>query len=735
MSSKIDKNVQKVKPKRTKKRYPKKVQGKNGPKAKKGPKQHPYKAGRDKKPSNVITVPPSISPFQSQIVVSPEWNVRAVNEMMAAMTSFFLARAFAGEKDYLIKMQQLYDGMFTQWVKFTSEVAGVPSLETRLQVIHDLIAAFSKKTITKRKYSKVSYSWDGISTPTSGAYNTGWNTWDFVLPDADTEAYNSPCTVVVPVASDSSYSEYMSQVQAISSMSAPYLFKKKASDPSVLDGDPSAFAKVYGYVGLNPSLSGSWYNSVENEVAIRAPILSHNVVYPTEKEDDRVAEKLTTNEGGPAANLAPLLGCFDNWFNTSRLSFKFLDFNEIVYSLVYWYIRAAELAYREGDISASEVTLAMTLQDFQIVVRQMILSNFKDQWIGQFIGPLNYENSATNFLPFQVLGNCYGNEYYRTLLVPPLVAENLSMLQTVACEDLNQKSTIKKTVYVPVWGYYNDVPPVFSLPIPEEPGSIPIFQVGDQKIINLVDCTISGNFINANGTYYNGVMSRWNDAVNRLKKYVNVANAANLAPPSNAALLLQTRVFGYSPEKRALSVATRSSFPCLRYITNIETYAAKPQRQSLSKNDKKTAEPTLPTPTDVDKIVIDEQTSTFPLARELYELSHYMTLPCVRFDPTSSNDILNKVMYQTITYEGLSQIQNANTKTPAYLVRCDDVGSMCVEGAGKITGSTISTVLSSLAAKGNGGMLASLLGGVAKSLFPDASGLIDTVATDRKSVV
>jgi len=679
-----------------------------------------YSNAKAKKPSNTVVVPVQASPFQSQVNVRPYWNQKAVLEMQAAFTSYFLTKSLASTEQFQGQLAALYNGMFTMWQRFSTEVTGTPVLANRLQIIHDLISAFEQKTILKRSYSKVSYGWDGITPITSAQYATGWNNWDFIIPQDDDNSYLSPCLVHAPTASDAGYLEFMNIVRSISSDKAALLKEVKSDAYSPLKGDPSAFAKVYGYVGLNPTGAGSWYNSVENEVNVRAPIVAHNVVYPT-SQDDRVAEKLTTNEGGPAVNLAPLISQFHSWYNQNRVDFKFLDFNEVVYTLIYWYINAAQLAAKSGDGNIADYQLPCSAQDFSIIVRQSLLTSFKDQWIGQFVGPLAYDTgSGNNFLPFQILGNCYGNENFKKLLCPTLLAENLSMLQTVGVKYNKQKSKLKETVAIPVWGYYTDIVPQFTIKNGET--SVPLFAIppGDQKSLNLVDCTNGNNYVNVNGAYYSNVLDQYNNRVSSLKKYINVCDMANLSPPANAAMILQTRVNGYVPQAQyKKGTIKRLPFPCLAPISNLPAEAE--QRKSRG--------PTLPAPTNVADITIVEQLATFPLSKELYELSYYMILPSIRYDPNSANDILNKTMYQTITYEGLSQVQNTNSNAPAYLARCEDAANMCIEGAGKITSSTISVVLRELTSRGQGGMLSGLLGGLIKNIVPEASGVIDTIST------
>lgn len=705
-------------------------------------KDKPFKGLSDKKvkgeynkskvPAYVSRIPTQQALFETQVVVRPQWNPLAVQEMMAAMTGYFLSRSIAAGKDGATKLQALYDGILFQFFGFANETSGLPTLEYRLQIVHDLISAFSQKDITKYTFSKVSYGWTDVVVPTSGAYSTGWNTWNFVENGVDNNSYDAPAAIYLANPTPAQYSTYLALIKSISANRAHFLKVVTAEESSVLKRDASAFSKVYPYLGLNPSQSGGFYNDVENEVDIRAPVLAHNVVYPKVLEDDRVPMKLTVNEGGPATNLAPLIDGFDSWFNKCHINYKYLDIFEVVNTMIYWYIAAVKQALiaHDGTVPA-EYTLPFTLQDFVIIVRQHLLATFKDQWMGQFTGPLAYDTNATNFLPFQVLGNCYGNETFRTLFGPILLAENLSMLQTVKQYQTSRKSALNNVVYVPVWGYYNDVQPVWMIPDAHTP--VELFMPPTQKSMNLVDCTINGNqFVNVNGTHYSMVRDIWNTKVSELKTFINVIDLGNLSPPSNSAFLESTRVYGIIAEPTLKSlrdgIIKQLPFPALKPIQNLQCK----QLHSLPKDvdtKKRTSLPMLPPPTNVANITIDEMYISYPPSKEIYELMHYLILPTIRLDPTSTNDLLNKTMYQTITGEGLSQVQSALSNAPGYLSRQLDTANMCVEGQGKITSSGLSIIMQKLMADGSGGFLAGLLGGLAKSIVPSASGVIDSVAS------
>lgn len=674
-------------------------------------------------PSYVTEIPTQQANYISNVRIEPQWNSKAILELQAAMTSFFLARSIAGLSDAPAQLAKLFDGIQFQWEGFSQQVAGKPALDTRLQIVHDLIRAYQQKDIPKYKFTKVSYGWTGVQDITTSVYPTGWNTWQFVIPDPDQSTYDSPATPYIATPSESAYSSFLALVKSISANRAHFLRTVSSTDPSILDNDASAYAKVYPYVGLNPSVSGGWYNDIENEVNITAPVLAHNVVYPISQQDDRVPMKLTVNEGGPATALAPLLPQFNSWFNKCHINYKFLDFFEVVNTLIYWYLAAVEQAKVVQDLPTANYQLPFSYQDFTIMIRQMLLSFFKDQWIGQFVGPLSYEAGATNFLPFQILGNCYGNDSFRRVLGPIILAENLSMLQTQEVRQTSRKSKINNVVYVPVWGYYNDVQPIWMIPDSVTP--VPLFQDLGQKSINLVDCTTNGvNYINVNGAYYNLVQEQWNAMVTKLKAFLNVCDLSNLSPPSNVIFMQMTRVYGYiQRDQQKNAIIKKLPYPSLKPIANL------PLPISLKETDKRKATaPQLPAPTDVSLINEQQLLSQFPVVKEFHEILNYMILPSVRFDPSSSNDLLNQQMYQTITGEGLSQPQVANN-APSYLNRQDDSGKMCVEGQGKIYSSNVAIVMAKLIQEGKGGFLSSLLGGIAKTIVPSASGVIDTIAT------
>jgi hypothetical protein len=431
------------------------------------------------------------------------------------------------------------------------------------------------------------------------------------------------------------------------------------------------------------------------------------------------------NEGGASVALAPLLPQYDSWFNKCPLNFKFLDFFELVNTLIYWYIRTVESQVEAiGQITYVEASFSFTQQDFFLMVRQAVLSFFKDQWIGQFMWPLLYDFAKTNFLPFQILGNCYGNDAFKRLLVPLMVADNLSMLHTQKAVYTGKTSKINNVYSVPVWGYYNDVQPIWTFPT-----GVPVFAVAPQSQISLVDGSIGGvTYVNLNSAYYQQVSEIWNQKVTDLKAYTNVCDISNMSPPGFSLLRL-TRTIDMIPDvvQNGVKVLPPLHFPSLSYISNLKSLKKQKSVKDIEKG--RITVPSLPPPTAVEFYTIKQILSIYPVMKEVHTMLSYMILPSVRLDPIAFNDVLNETMYVTITGEGLSQPQLATANGPGYLNRQLNAANMCVEGIAKEGSSQLSKVFNRLVAEGKGGMLAGLLGGFAKNLFPDASGTIDTISS------
>jgi len=685
-----------------------------------------------KGPAYVTCIPTQQKHLITTVNISANWNVNAIAEMQAALTGYFLTKGVLAQPNPNNDLYEIfYDGMFYMWQEFSKQVGGEPTLANRIQIFHDLIKAYEQKSVNKYTFTKVSYGWKDIAPLPSAALTTGWNTWNFVLNGIDNQQYDAPAAIYTPTpltATVQAYSTFLTMVKAISSDRAHFLKEVRDDAPSVLSRDVSVFSKVYSYLGLNTSAqSGGFYNDIENEVDITAPVLAHTVQYPIQQQDMRVPMKLTVNEGGPATTFAPLVPQYDSWFNKCHLNFKFLDMFEVVNTLVYWYIGAVKkMVTISPNTPMSQYKLPFSQQDFYIVVRQALMNTFQDQWIGQFVGPLQYDMTLTNFLPLQVLGNCYGNDVNKRFLVSTLLSENMAMLQTVTQVQPNRKSQINKVTYIPVWGYYNDVQPTWVLPDDSDTlfTAVPL-----QATINLVDCTINNTqYVNVNSGYYDYVRSTWNIAIDFMKSVVNVQDMANLSPPSNAAFLQTTRVYGYVDlqfrEGLRDGSIKRLPYPCLKNIANVSNPAppkgVDPKRGSL---------PKLPPPTTSQNLTIDAFLLTYPPSKEIYELLEYMIVPCIRLDPNSNNDLLNMGMYQTVTGEGVTGEQNPGSTNPAYLARQQESGEAGVQGFGKITSTNIDIVLKKLMEEGKGGFLAGLLGGLVKQIIPGADGIIDTVAS------
>jgi len=707
-------------------RPPKKVPEKRAPQQKKQKERK-----RKEKPGTTIQLPTVVKNMIDQVNIVTPYNMLSTQEMMSCFTSYFITKGFIDSQT--IDNEVFYRGMLYLWQGFSQAISGQPALENRPKIINDLIAAFSPKSIPFHDVGKISYAWDNVNPVSSGLYSPGWGNWNFVQPGVDNEQYDAPASVYTPPSNIDvkDYNTLLNYIQAVTNVKSDLLKTISSSTKSELQFDASAFSRCYGYLGLTPANAGGFWNDIELEVAIKTPTLAHNVSYQPGVQDRRVPQYLTKNSGGPSFNLMPLVPSFDHWSISCPPCIKYIDFFEIVNTLIYWYVESVQLRIADlGTYDPSNFQFAFTYQDFCIAVRQALLSAvFVDQYMVQFVGPLAYDsgNNATNFVPFQVLGNCYGTDKAASMLIPNILRENFAALRTQKLTKRTRRGGLLEKVYIPCLGFYQgDIAEIWNINLPVEPGIFPLFADTTQAAINLVNCTEGNNYINVNGFHYGSVMESWNEKVQGLKAETNVSTLKTIQAPHNSMIMQVTRQIDTIPEVgyRKRLADLKWEYPALKWISNVG-YKMKPP----SKNDLKKL-PQLPGPATATQLTNRCIMAAFPLTVDVDAFLRYMVVPSIRFDPNGSNDLLNQPMYQVITGEVINapNLGIASTE-PDYLGRQHQAGTMLIQGLAKTTNSDFDTIFAKLAGDGSGGALASILGGFAKQLFPSASGVIDTVAS------
>lgn len=683
---------------------------------------------------------------QNNIEVDAALSRKAIEEMFVCFQSWLIQRGVLYENQGSALINPFYEAMNYMAEGLVKEIGGSPSLSSRPKIIHDMIAALKPKAIPWHKTGKMSYGWREVDNGTFNftQYAAGWATWRQTFVLGDTEVYNSPAQVSSSPGNEQFYSKLLETIDGISNLQTKMTKTVQLGDWSPLDSSVSAFAKVYPYVGSSPSEAGGYYNSAELEVDIRHPMLSHFSNY--EVPDQRVSTKLTNNSGGSSVSiglpLSDLWQFFGSYGNKVPPVFKFVDFNETVYTLVYWLIEMIKQAAATGD--ASWTPFVFSFQDFKILVRQALLAGiFKHQYMTQFITPVEYTTVQNNFLPFMIMGHCYGAPQFSDMFVPLLLRENLSAFKPYA-KDIKGEggSKINVATYFPVLGFYSaDTDPEFTVPLPSEGGiiNVPIFasaSESDQTPINLIDCTQGGNnatYINVNNSYYQGVRDIWNETVKgTYGKFSMIAPIGNCTPSKGLNMLQQTRIVqslgGIQPleEKEMTPFQVqlhKIKSPCLNYIANTRG------KEIVVKDSKgKVGKMAIP-PATAASLNYERLTSQVPLRVELFQFIKYLQTPVCRINITfNQEDFLNTKMLAIITSEP-SHIPNQLSLAPGVLGRCLNLAELCCQGLAREEGSVYDTVMKILNEEGQAGILTSLLGGVGKAIFPGASGVIDMISS------
>jgi len=613
---------------------------------------------------------------------------------------------------------------------------GVLKVSKAPEVVIDLMTALSGKTVTFMSYGELSFVWnDDISWSTNPIINCLGGVWQPLVVDTDSGQYDSPASVPSAIYNEENYTKFLNKIAGV--IKTPkWALRDPSKYKSCLSRDVSGYARVYIYNGLQPSKGGGYYKDVENEVTITAPMLSSFARYQEGISEARVPTKLHAYAGDAALAAGwPLHPTFISYFNKRSPSFKCIDFDWICYFLGQWMVEGIIQGQNTG-LWKDGTQIEMSFQDFRIVLRQALLNVFDSQYMLQFTGPLSFNAQENGFVPFQVNGNSYGAQCFSTMTVPELLQENLAALKARTIRtNSTGKSKINTQTYFPILGLYEqDVPP-----IPTYKGtdgvSYTLFQERNQQKINLVNGNLSpSEYVNFNSTYYQTALSAWSDAVSKLKAVLasTTSIVGDHGPMGLGALFYTSVVNTASLTRRAAAPVKVYKSPFLNYILNNEVRSEVEiqNAKSMSKSDSKKNVKALPPAS----IITESQaftTSALPVNSEMQAFLDSIIVPVIRVDPNGNADQISIQMYQVETKEAISTkgMPFLNNGGGGIMARLGKMAIMCTTGIGHDSAGEYDRVLKELKAHNSAGMLAGLLGGLAKTFLPpDAHGIVDTVA-------
>jgi hypothetical protein len=682
---------------------------------------------------------------KSTLGVRCEFSTLALKEAICAFTSYFYQQGILDNLETQSVSggvwQMFYGGMNYMASSVAKQIQGTVIETDQVPAVIDcFINALVAKTQTFHKYGKVSYGWTDFDTAIDfRTYALSYATWNQTRVNGDTQTYDSPAILISsPIDGDPNlYSNFLQQIQGLSYTK---LFPKgpmalqtvKLGATDMLKRDVSAFARVYPYNGLNPSLSGAAWNSVELETPISAPMMARFCPYTVSQPDMRSGRHYDPTAGGPAYTLGlPLSPVFNSFFNKIPYTLKQVDLNDIVYRLAFWAAKAKEKMRQNGNDNDGTYTAPFTFsyQDFVIVIRQALLSAvFTEQYMTQFTGYVNHDNGNNTFAPVLVQGHTYGAQVFTNLLVPELLRENLGALRS-RNYDFGAKSNLNIGTVIPVLGIYiEDTPPVFQYNGSGE-GPVNLFTTFDppQTAINIIDGSIAGALVNLNGLYYQQIVNDWNDFVTGVSAVTcNTASIRSDGGPQGLGVLHLTRMVELQSQSGPDVSANRNRRgpAAYRYIKNLPTGYGTIEPVV----DKRKSMPKAIPPATASQLATKCFLNQFPFKPELMNLYNFMVLPVIRRSEPAE-DVLTISQYCIEVGEPIS-VQNLGIPGGGEMLsRAEEFAAMCVPGLAREAGSTYVEIMNHLATMGKSGILASLLGGIAKNIFPSASGVIDTVAS------
>jgi len=285
--------------------------------------------------------------------------------------------------------------------------------------------------------------------------------------------------------------------------------------------------------------------------------------------------------------------------------------------------------------------------------------------------------------------------------------------------------------------WYRDTLPIFNIVAADGTVVGPLFstRVGE-PLIDLIDVTVGGNFVNCQGTYYQTVLDDWNTIVNEFKQYsapvqemVSDGGPPGLLCSTTTRLVTKmidgSRVGNPSVSARvcqSLNFCENKPFDIVKIAGKHTIMGKKPPGKGVE---------AIP-----DASLLDLQTSTivakFPISQEAQELYDIIILPTSRTSQT--NDVLLKSQVQVMGKEAYSYGQSTVGVTVAATgagewARVNQYANELVTGLARGETTKFQLIFDKLIRGSHAGMLAGLLGGLAKSFFPGNDAIIDTISS------
>jgi len=514
--------------------------------------------------------------------------------------------------------------------------------------IHAIIASMLRQRQLRFRYGNVVYSPTIAQQSLNTTMILGNGDVFFSIPPntGNLLTITSPGSAITP--DDEAYSQILS---CYTRKECPLSAIVNISDvKSIYTRDPSAFARNYAYVGSNGTTGGGLINDAELEIPFKMPTFAKFVRY--NPEDTQIARILKLQSGGIAQNIAYSLTDTQfherNFKNPIPTIYKFLDLNEFYLYVATWLARAMSSLVAVPNNPFTPQTLPMSKQDFLILLRQAVMSQFTaSQLQGQFLQPVDQSSGSPNlFRPLVLDPATIPTPAYAGFMLPSVLKENLSMLKEASYtspRSRKDKPSALRVTYVPVWGYY-DQDELADIIVPGAgESSFPLFQSTSvlPAYSSITDLRTSNTNIKVNPNSQQAValLQTWNSFVSNINGLTQVSSISSDVNYSGN-LLIYTRIQEAVDRQSQLS-SLKVPDPSTKYIKN----AAPVQKGKDTRL--KIIQPALLYTSTILSIKIVPQ--------ELNNNLFALFLPTLRLDLTSTEDKLTQPTWQTYTGEIASQ--------------------------------------------------------------------------------
>lgn len=486
--------------------------------------------------------------------------------------------------------------------------------------------------------------------------------------------------------------------------------------------DVSPYASNSPYYGQGNGVASGAFSSCECEVPTKSKILANLSRY--QQADGRIARKLALTSGDSTAAYAlGYLPSFSprNYDTCYPIVYKYLDIDEVVLSLQYWYISLVSQAIAMANSPTSPVSINTELtyacqqfswspQTFRLMIRQAVLGMFSDsQALGQF---LTFHDVTNPWEPLRVGSNCYGIASAEKLVVPNALNENLRCLLPVKYKVISKFQNSKNRLFfVPIWGIYTGAPIINSQGnfLDEEGASTfgSLFLGDSDEDPRMVDgVDKNGNVCDLNRTTkLNELLDDWNYRLNILQQFTG--GTSTIGGASNGSVLSITRVNEYPEVRRELETIPRHLMRIVepQYVHTVKSGSGKTSQEKQYY---------VPPNASLIQQRTFGFTSVTTITETLKQALPYLILPIVT---NTKGDLPTLREYRTGTLEcNILQVSYAPNTLTNRATDLRFIGGRNAPGLAAGNSDEMNSVVNENNAKGSGGFLGDILGGLAREL-------------------